>query len=492
MNVFNRRHLARTILVMVIVGLVALAALPAGATSRLPSDGWLGMYITGQKMGYLHLTTERTTYEGRECYKITSFIRTKIVLLGANVQQDINTIVYADDRFIPYHEDFDMTSGGRKTSIEAKFSDKEVKCKVTSEGRASEMVVPIPDGATLVGDPMYALGGDTVKPGQKAKTYYFNPLRLSIDPVDIEVVREERLEIKDKVYDTVVIKNATSMGDLTTWQTQAGDIVKVTAVMGLTMLVESPEEAVAGVDSGYVPSADLAVSTSVKANEDITNARAVSQLVIRLVGRLDPKLVISDDRQTVRWVMVKGVKSAQFTIKSIDYNRKKSVSLPIKNESVAKYIEPTAYLQCDAKEIKAKAAEIVGDEKNAYVAASKIRKWVANYMIPQADSGIPRTSLDVLKARTGVCRDYAVLYAALARAAGIPTKIVAGMEYMDGVFYYHAWAESYVGKWIAFDATMKNDFVDATHIKLAEGDATDMFKMSSVFGNLKAEIVRFE
>jgi hypothetical protein len=63
---------------------------------------------------------------------------------------------------------------------------------------------------------------------------------------------------------------------------------------------------------------------------------------------------------------------------------------------------------------------------------------------------------------------------------------------MNGHFYYHAWVESYVGEWVAFDATLKSDFVDATHIKLAEGDATNMFEMAPVFGTLKAEIIKFE
>lgn len=495
LNVFNKRRQICVIFIAMIICLMVLVTLPIPATAgaHLPPDGWLGMYINGQKMGYMHMTTERTTFEGRDCYKITSLIRTKIVLLGANVQQDISTVVYASDQFVPYFETFDMTSGGRNTSIEARFGEKEIKCTVKSEGQQSEMVVPIPEGTTLVGDPMYALGGEVLKPGQKAKTNYFNPLRLIIDPVDIEVLREEKVEIKGKTYDTIVVKNATPMSDLTTWQTASGDVVKVTGPMGLSMQTESAAEAVAGVDSDYVPSDDLAVTTSVKSNIDIPAARYVSKLVVRLAGKLDSKLAISDNRQKVTWVTSKdGTRTAEFTIQSTKFDPKKSAKLPIKNAELAKYLKPTPYLQCDSKEIKAKVAEIVGNEKSAYVAASKIRSWVSTNMIPQADSGIPRTALDVLKVRTGVCRDYAVLYAALARAAGIPTKVVAGIEYMDGIFYYHAWAESYVGQWVAFDGTMKNDFVDATHIKLAEGDATDMFKMSSAFGSLKAEIIRFE
>ncbi len=92
----------------------------------------------------------------------------------------------------------------------------------------------------------------------------------------------------------------------------------------------------------------------------------------------------------------------------------------------------------------------------------------------------------------GVCRDYAILFAALARNRGIPAKVVAGLTCVDGSFYYHAWVECFVGEWVPFDATLPTDFVDATHIKLAEGDATSMFGMAKVIGSLKAKIISYE
>jgi hypothetical protein len=319
-------------------------------------------------------------------------------------------------------------------------------------------------------------------------------MTLSIEPTAVEVLRREQIEVKGKTYDTFVVKNSMgSMGDSTTWQTEDGKIIKSVAIMGLTMLIESPEDAVAGIDSGYTPPADFALITSVKANIDIPEPRSVKRLIIKLSGNLEPRMGISDSRQTVRWLEPNNEDHvAEFTIDSGKFDPKKSARLPIQDKSLAVYLEPTPYLQSDAPEIKAKAAEIVGDEKSAYKAASKIRAWITANMKPQADIGIARPAVDVLKMKVGVCRDYAVLFGALARAAGIPTKIVAGIVYMNGHFYYHAWVESYVGEWVAFDATLKSDFVDATHIKLAEGDATNMFEMAPVFGTLKAEIIKFE
>ncbi|HOM70663.1 MAG TPA: transglutaminase domain-containing protein [Armatimonadota bacterium] len=488
------KHTVRLLLILIAVAVIF--AYPACAEESAPtaSDFWMGVYMMGQKMGYMHITTEPVTYEGQKCTKVDSFFRMKTVILGQSMQQDVRTVVYAGERFAPLFQVFDMTSGGGRTTVEAKFAEKEVKCKVTSAGSTTEKVIPIPEGVSLIGDSMYALGADKIEVGQKAKLHYFNPMTISIDPMDLEVLRQEQLEVNGKTYDTFVIKNTMkTVGNVTTWQTAEGSIIKTTTAMGLTMILETAEQAVSGVDSDYVPPEDFALLTSVRANIDIKNPRQVKKLIIRLSGNLDEKMGISDNHQKVTWLTTEGEdRKAEFVIECTQFDEKQSVNLPIKDEKFASYLEPSPYLQSDAPAIKAKAAEIVGDEKSAYKAAKTIRAWVTKNMKPQADMGIPRPAVDVLNNRVGVCRDYSVLFASLARAVGIPTKVVAGIVYMNGHFYYHAWAECYVGEWVAFDATYPSDFVDATHVKLAEGDATNMFEMAPVFGTLKAEIVKYE
>jgi len=457
------------------------------------SETWMGMYVGGQKVGYTHITFDKAQLEGKEYNRVQSYVKTRLMVLGAAVQQEVRTVVYSDEKSVPRFETFDMTSGGRRSSVEAKFGDKEIKCSVMAAGVTSDTAISIPEGASLVGDPMYALGTDKLKVGQKARMYYFNPIKLSVDPIDVEVLRQEKLDLGGRVYETFVVSNSTPMGDLTVWMTEKGSVIKVLGVMGLTMQIETRETALAGIETGYTPPADLAVLTSVKADKGIRRPRDVKSLTIRISGKMDPKLAISDARQNVTWIdQTDGSRIAEFSIKAEKFDAAKSIKLPIKNEEFAAYLKPTVYLNSDSPEIKKKAAEIAGKNKSAYSTALAICTWVHKNMSPQADIGIARPATDVLAAKYGVCRDYAVLYAALARAAGIPTKVVAGLVYLNGSFFYHAWAESYVGKWVPFDATLADEFVDATHIKLTEGDAGDMFQMARVFGNLKAEIIHFE
>ena len=55
-------------------------------------------------------------------------------------------------------------------------------------------------------------------------------------------------------------------------------------------------------------------------------------------------------------------------------------------------------------------------------------------MQSRADIGITRSASDVLQSMVGVCRDYGILFAGLARGAGIPTRIAAGVLYVKRRF----------------------------------------------------------
>jgi len=84
---------------------------------------------------------------------------------------------------------------------------------------------------------------------------------------------------------------------------------------------------------------------------------------------------------------------------------------------------------------------------------------------------------DALKARRGVCQDFAHIFITVARHLGVPTRYVSGYLFHDpnrtdrsGDGATHAWVESLLPElgWVGFDPT--NDIVaDDRHIKVAIG-----------------------
>src|SRR5262249_38031067 len=159
-------------------------------------------------------------------------------------------------------------------------------------------------------------------------------------------------------------------------------------------------------------------------------------------------------------------------------------------------LEDGPYLGIDDPEIKKQAREISGSETDRAVVARKIRAWVHRHMTKPGNAGLLRSAKEIMENRDGVCREFATLFAALARAAGIPTRLCGGILYFDDAFSYHAWAECRLTDdekgWVPFDPTLPTDFVDATHVKFAQGDVTDMFGAVAVVGRLKVEVLDFK
>ena len=99
------------------------------------------------------------------------------------------------------------------------------------------------------------------------------------------------------------------------------------------------------------------------------------------------------------------------------------------------------------------------------------------------------TAPDVLKTKSGDCGEHAVLLVALARAAGLPAREVVGLVYGEslGAFAYHAWAEVWLGRWVALDPTFGQFPADPTHLAFAKGSLMAQTAVMGLVGKLRIE-----
>ena len=77
----------------------------------------------------------------------------------------------------------------------------------------------------------------------------------------------------------------------------------------------------------------------------------------------------------------------------------------------------------------------------------------------------------------------------MARTAGIPTEVEAGLVHMNGRFYYHAWNVIHIEESITVDALMGQIPADVTHIRLIRGDTMDQLDLVHVIDKIKIEIL---
>jgi transglutaminase-like putative cysteine protease len=176
-------------------------------------------------------------------------------------------------------------------------------------------------------------------------------------------------------------------------------------------------------------------------------------------------------------------------ILTVDNSVLASKEATVRDKEPVDYLKPTDSMPSDDPALSARKSEIIGNEKNPEKIIEKLASWITAHV--KDTSTASESPLDTIRKGEGDCLARARLYSALARAAGIPTRIVLGLAYIqDRGFLYHCWAESYSGKWLPVDPTSGEVPADATHLKLVEGDtAEDLVALSEFVGKIKAKVV---
>jgi hypothetical protein len=163
--------------------------------------------------------------------------------------------------------------------------------------------------------------------------------------------------------------------------------------------------------------------------------------------------------------------------------------LPNRDTALARWLEPEPLIQSHDPRIAAQARQVIGREKNPARAAELLAHWVhASLRRAPSNASVP-SAVQVLENAVGDCNEFTTLYVALARASGIPTRTVAGLLYLNGRFYYHAWPEIYLGDWIAVDPSLDQFPADAAHLRFAVDGLARHVELVPLIGRLKLEVL---
>jgi len=106
--------------------------------------------------------------------------------------------------------------------------------------------------------------------------------------------------------------------------------------------------------------------------------------------------------------------------------------------------------------------------------AVAIERWVKANMKAFEFSQAMATADNVARTLQGDCTEYAMLAAAMCRAAGVPSRTALGLVYAPGAtgkpyLAYHMWFEVYAsGQWLPLDATLGLGGVGPGHIKITD------------------------
>ncbi len=224
------------------------------------------------------------------------------------------------------------------------------------------------------------------------------------------------------------------------------------------------------------PRGTIVPTTAVSAGVDL-QAKPPRSVMRVLVRGADPaSLGLEGPGQVIRGDTVE-VRVPDSTMLTARYG------LPSQDSALRRWLRAEPLIQSNDKRIEAQARQLIGRERIAGRAAEKLLAWTGSLR----RSSTPRvpSAVRALEARAGDCNELTVLFVALARAAGLPARPVAGLLLRDGRFYYHAWAEVYLGDWIAVDP-MLGKIADATRVRLTTGLARHV-DLLRLIGNLTLE-----
>jgi transglutaminase-like putative cysteine protease len=158
--------------------------------------------------------------------------------------------------------------------------------------------------------------------------------------------------------------------------------------------------------------------------------------------------------------------------------REQSVSeLPA---DVLPWLLPSRFCQSD--QLVSFAFERFGGVPAGIERASAVCNFIHTHVRYELGSSTAQTTaLDTLKARKGVCRDFAHLGVALCRALNMPARMVAGYYLFDTPPQdFHAIFEVWLGRWVRFDATGQTD--PAQVIAVAVGRDAGDIAFATLFG----------
>ena len=446
-------------------------------------EDWMGTYFQGKKLGFTRVQT-RWTPEGIEVDSTVFFqIRSKSIDQSTTINQ--KTRLGPDFKLRGFSLLQEIT--GHRQQVEGRVEGNRLIYQIKSRGFDKEKSIEFPPGTLPSSTFLLNLLADGLKVGQKGTlSLFLEPFQMLVD-LEYEVLRKDNLEYEGKPVETFVIKQKFEGIETTLWVAGEGSVIKETSNQGFESFKESAEVA-QKLDEPLTVSSMITMSL-VKPDQPIDRSERVREIIFHLQPLRSPDLVPQDQRQKILKTeqLPNGLHRATLQIKT-EPKRIASLSRwPGESMQDPKYLEDSAQVQARHPMIRALARELAGDKRNVWQVAKDINRWVHRNLAKELVDTV--TALDALHERRGECQSHTYLFTALARAVGIPTRIVNGLVYSQEYsgFLYHAWPEVYVGEWRALDPTLGQDVVDATHIKLTEGTQEGSFRLMEFVGKLKID-----
>jgi transglutaminase-like putative cysteine protease len=477
-----------------VLALMVFLPLSAHGREQAARDRWFIISLGGAKVGYYH---QMTRADGDNLALVRTTDEMMIVLnrLGSKVTMSSTSDSWESAARGLKRLVSELTFSSQTVRTEAAIAGNEVV--VTTSSGGSPFVKSLPFSGVLLGpEGVRALSRAGL--AKENDTISFQSYSTETNRVmsgTRTVVGRETLEIAGKRFPVLKVleRYAEYPVESTVWLDAEGDQIRSSAVSPfgeMSFVLASREEALDLAAAGRIPEEQYA-RTLVRSNIRLPQARLIESLTLAIRRPTGPGQVWPSFAGPGQTVLETTPGRIVLRIDRPDISRRGTATADPAD------LRANMYLDTGDALVQKTAREIVGSEKDPFRKAVLLKDWVSTRMT--FDLGIAfAPSSEVIRNLRGTCAEYAILLATLARAAGIPSRYLMGLVYLNGIWGGHAWAEMLVdGTWVQMDAAVNGPGdADAARFYFAEssldaGPGDSLAAAQQLFGSIAVDVLEY-
>src|SRR6201991_1224092 len=465
--------------------LAVLAVLCLIPSAVLAEERWMTVLLDGRKVGSLRidrqLEGDRVVTQQVLDFRMTR-ARTPLAL-----RTELRSTESSDGAPLAFYASTRMSTQENLATGELR-DDGTFQVANTVGGQSRISLLIWPTGATLAEGQRLTMVAHGFKAGTSYRLRNFDSVRQQVANVDVQVIGDEIVVMPNEERETLhhlrqSIANAAGDHSVDLWVDDNGYIRRSLApLLGFRLEIASCDAACAQAPDQDI---DLLRAAMITAPRPMVAAlRAAPVRYTITVRGSNPNPFINTDEQQVR-PLGDGVYLVDVGFGA----RHGDEPGPLPEDTAA-----NAWVQSDADDVVALARRASGDAAGDLQRMRRMRAFLSDYItVKGLDVGYA-SALETVTTRRGDCTEHAVLLTAIARAMGIPARVVTGIVYaerMGGanrVFVPHAWTQAWInGRWISFDSAQRR--FDSTHIALGTGSGEPwrFFAAMSSLGKIRID-----
>lgn len=442
------------------------------------SQEWWGVYYRGEKIGF----TSQTIEPNQDGYYLRDDSLLRLNLLGTIQRASTRLAMQVDKEWVLKDFTFELQSNDVLFKSRGKIVPGKLHLEVESAGHTSAQQITLTQPPYLAAALKPLIATQQLEPGKEHFFTIFDPSTLAQHTTSVVIEAREQILVGDKTQPAIRLRQRLKGLSVVSWIDGQGRTLREESPGGFALRREAPHEAKSFDPSQAVP-LDMIARAAIAVSEPIPQPQSRTALRLKLSGANMANFPLDQGRQ-------------KFSENELRVEREKvkqsdTYKIPLEDRRFSSFLQSTAFLQSDHPRIRDHARQILAGETDAHRAVLRLKDWVYKEIKKQPTISIPN-ALEVLETRKGDCNEHTVLFNALARAAGIPARTVVGIAYLRSAFYYHAWSEVWLGKWISLDSVLDQFPTDVTHIRFVEGEIDRQVEILQLIGNLRIEVLEQE